>query len=122
MGSAPCCFRLKRWGVGQHSCTHVFTFGLLYKYAVDGSMVLTVYVFVYCVQSLEVECMALEPKLHEVKASYDLLIDLRDGESAWEREGEDEALKGKEEAERRHQDLLNKLHTKKELLNAELSK
>ena len=66
--------------------------------------------------------MALEPKLHEVKASYDLLIDLRDGESVWEREGEDEALKGKEEAEKRYQDLLNRLHKKKELLNAELSK
>lgn len=84
-------------------------------------MVLILCVYHY-VQSLEVECMALEPKLHEVKASYDLLIDLRDGESAWEEEGEDEALKRKEEAERRHQDLLNKLHTKKELLNAELSK
>ena len=85
-------------------------------------MVLILCVYYYYVQSLEVECMALEPKLHEVKASYDLLIDLRDGESAWEGEGEDEALKGKEEAEKRHQDLLNKLHTKKELLNAELSK
>ena len=67
--------------------------------------------------------MALEPKLHEVKASYDHLIDLsqsEDGESVWE--GEDEALNGKEAAERRYQDLLDKLHTKKELLSAELSK
>ena len=76
-----------------------------------------------CVQSLEVECMALEPKLHEVKASYDLLIDLslsEDGGSVWE--GEDEPLKDKEDAEKRYQDLLDKLHSKKELLNAELSK
>ena len=67
--------------------------------------------------------MALEPKLYEVKASYDLLIDLsssEDGESVWE--GEDEALGGKEAAERRYQELLDKLHNKKELLNAELSK
>ena len=66
--------------------------------------------------------MALEPKLHEVKASYNLLIDLsqsEDGESLWE--GEEEALNGKEAAERRYQDL-DKLHTKKELLSAELSK
>ena len=73
-------------------------------------------------QSVEVECMALEPKLHEVKANYDLLIDLRDGESVWEGEGEDEALKEKEEAEKRYQDLLNRLHSKKEHLTAELSK
>lgn len=75
------------------------------------------------VQSLEVECMVLEPKLHEAEASYDLLIDLNqseDGESIWE--GEDEALHAKEEAGKRYQDLLDKLHNKKELLNAELSK
>ena len=74
-------------------------------------------------QSLEVECMALEPKLHEVKASYDLLVDLsqaEDGVSVWE--GEDEALHSKEEAEKRYQELLDKLRDKKELLNAELSK
>ena len=66
--------------------------------------------------------MALEPKLHAVKASYDLLIDLSqaDGGSVWE--GEDEALRDKEEAEKRYQDLLDKLREKKELLNAELSK
>ena len=66
--------------------------------------------------------MALEPKLHEVKASYNLLVDLSqaDGGSVWE--GEDEALHDKEEAEKRYQDLLDKLREKKELLHAELSK
>ena len=67
--------------------------------------------------------MALEPRLHEVKANYDLLIDLGQSESGpavWE--GEDEPLQAKEDAEKRYQDLLDKLHTKKELLNAELSK
>ena len=67
--------------------------------------------------------MALEPKLHEVKASYNLVIDLsqsEDGESLWK--GEDEALNGKEASERCYQDLLDKLHTKNELLSAELSK
>ena len=77
----------------------------------------------FMVKSLEVECMALEPKLQEAQAKYDLLNALSDTESdgiMWE--GEDEALKEKEEAEQRHHDLLLELRQKKDALRDELSK
>lgn len=66
--------------------------------------------------------MALEPKLQDAQAKYDLLNDLgQEGEGVlWE--GEDDALQAKEEAERRRQDLLEKLRNQKEALNDELAK
>ena len=59
------------------------------------------------------ECKALEPKLYQVK---DLLVKAEDGGSVWK--GKDAALRGKEEAERRYQDLLDKLHENERVLNA----
>lgn len=67
--------------------------------------------------------MALEPKLQEARSAYDLMSDLgqsEDGESLWE--GEDEALKAKEEAEKKYQDLVDRLQGQKEVLNAEFTK
>ena len=67
--------------------------------------------------------MALEPKLQDAQAKYDLLNDLghlEDEGVAWE--GEDEALQDKEDAERRYQYLLEKLRSQKEVLNDELSR
>lgn len=67
--------------------------------------------------------MALEPKLQDAQAKYDLLHDLgqeEDGGVPWE--GEDEALQDRQEAERRHRELLEKLRKQKEVLNDELSK
>lgn len=72
-------------------------------------------------QTLEVECLALEPKLQDAQAKYDLLADLDQEEGvAWE--GEDEAGAEKEAAEKRHSDLLKKLRKQKEVLDDELSK
>lgn len=67
--------------------------------------------------------MALEPKLQDAQAKYDLLNDLgqEEGGVPWE-EGTDEALQEKEDAERRHRELLEKLRQQRELLNDELSK
>ncbi len=80
-------------------------------------------VFVYF-QTLEVECMALEPRLQDAEAKYELLADLcqeAEGDGVqWE--GEDEAREGKEDAERRHKALLDKLRSQREILNDELSK
>ena len=67
--------------------------------------------------------MALEPKLQDAQAKYDLLNDLcqvDEGGVSWE--GEDEALQDKEEAERRHRELLDKLRQQRKILNDELSK
>ena len=73
-------------------------------------------------QTLEVECLALEPKLQDAQAKYELLSDLcqEDEGVAWD--GEDEALAEKEDAEKRHQYLLEKLRKQKEVLSDELSK
>ena len=78
-------------------------------------------------QTLEVECMSLEPKLHELQAKYDLLIDLgqedgaEDGTgSLWE--GEDEPLQEKDSTDQRHSDLLRRLQREKEDLRDELTK
>ncbi len=75
--------------------------------------------------------MVLEPKLQDAQAKYDLLDDLfqveekgegeeEEGGIVWE--GEDEALQEKEDAEKRHMDLLEKLRGQKNILNDELSK
>ena len=61
----------------------------------------------------------MEPQLQTLSSAYDLLVDLDEGREVWE--GEDEALKGKEEAERRHQELLDRLRGQRESLNADLS-
>ena len=66
--------------------------------------------------------MALEPKLQDAQAKYDLLNDLGQEEGGVTWEGEDESLKEKEDAEKRHRDLLDKLRQQKEVLNDELSK
>ena len=70
--------------------------------------------------------MALEPKLQDTQAKYDLLTDLGqdeeggEGDVAWE--GDDEAKTETEDAERRHTDLLKKLRGQKDALTDELSK
>ena len=67
--------------------------------------------------------MALEPKLQEARSAYDLLSDLgqsEDGGSGWE--GEDEALRAKEEAEKKYQDVLDRLQGQKDVLHAEFTK
>ena len=65
------------------------------------------------------DCLALEPQLQTVSSAYDLLVDLDEGRDVWE--GEDDALRGKEEAERRHRELLERLRGQRESLNADLS-
>ena len=67
--------------------------------------------------------MALEPKLQDTQAKYDLLADLcqeEEGGVPWE--GEDEALVEKEDAENRHKALLDRLRKQREILNEELSR
>ncbi len=79
------------------------------------------------------ECVALEPQLHDARAKYELLTDLCQGDeegallgqgedegALWA--GEDEARLEQEEAERRHRHLLDKLSKQKEALSDELSK
>ena len=67
--------------------------------------------------------MALDPKLHEFQAGYELLMELSQsevGKSDWH--GKDEVLHGKERAEKCYQNLHNKIRRKKGLLDAQLSK
>ena len=70
--------------------------------------------------------MGVEPKLNELQAKYDLLIDLGDTDSEdddgtlWE--GEDEALQDKERTEQVYHDLLDKLKQEKDVLRDELTK
>ena len=86
---------------------------------------------VYCLQVLEEQCLALEPKLQELNSSYELLADVShsaEESGAWEGgeggEGgdEDDALREKQEAEKRYKDLLDALHEEKEQVHSEITK
>ena len=76
-------------------------------------------------QALEVECLALDPKLQAVQSAYttwaELGKDEGEGEGV-EGEGEDDALREKEEAEKQYETLLDRIREQKGLLDSELSK
>jgi len=90
--------------------------------------VISLFLSIALPQTLEVECMSLEPKLQELQANYDLLNDLgqeggaedSDTGSLWE--GEDEPLLDKDRTGQRYSDLLSKLQHDKEDLRDELTK
>ena len=76
-------------------------------------------------QALEVECLALDPKLQAVQSAYNTWAELEkdEGEGVEGVEGEeDDALREKEEAEKQYEALLDRIREQKGLLDSELSK
>ena len=99
------------------------TFCIIFNKACDRARIHLIINVLF--QTLEVECIGVEPKLHELQAKYELLNDLGQSEedeesSLWE--GEDEALQDKDKTEHRYKDLLDKLQQQKEVLRDELTK
>ena len=72
------------------------------------------------------ECLALDPKLQAVQSAYttwaELGKDEGEGVEGEEGEGEDDALREKEEAEKQYEALLDRIREQKGLLDSELSK
>jgi len=77
---------------------------------------------VYVPQALELECLALDPKLQAVQSAYDGWEELgKEGGGVWEGDGEDDARGEKEAAEQQYSALLDRIRDQKGMLDSELS-
>ena len=72
--------------------------------------------------ALEVECLALDPKLQAVQCAYGIWEELgKEGGGVWEGDGEDDARREKEAAEQRYKAILDRICNQKGMLDSELS-
>ena len=99
---------------------HLFRTSLCWSSSIDSLVPISSSVFVP--QALELECLALDPKLQAVQSAYDGWEELgKEGGGVWEGDGKDDARGEKEAAEQRYSALLDRIRDQKGMLDSELS-